>query len=222
MMVRLTPAIAVLVALASGCGFAGSGGRPEGVRFVTGNVDVADQDLVGRFNAGLQVAAVAIGDEPSDVKVFASAVFDPSRTESARFNALVDDEKSFVLVLQVPSASAGGPGALLAVLRFDDGRGAGTLLPAGGGDIDLGTLTVERAAAAIDSTLVVSDAQNPLAQIDTDADGSADLSDTDDDGDDVPDAMDPDVGGDGVDDVGQTLDALPDEDDDGTPDLLEG
>jgi hypothetical protein len=200
------------------------GERPEGVRFVTGTVTIPDKDILGRQVTGLQIAAVALGtpEDPDRFDIYPSAVFDASRIENARFRALVDEERTFFVVLQVPSASAGGPGKLLAVMRFEDGRGLGTLLPPGSQDIELSTLSVRVGATAAESTLVVGDGSNPLAQIDTDGDGVADLSDDDDDGDGIPDAVDTDVGGDGVEDAKQVLAALPDGDGDGIPDLFGG
>lgn len=225
-MSTVSSVVAVLVVLTTcaACDFPSGGQRPEGLRFVTGSVATPDEDILGRQVTGLQIAAVAIGsvDEPARVDVFPSSVFDASRIENARFTAKVDADRSFVLILQVPSPSTGGAGQMLAVLRFDDGRGQATLLPPGAGDIELGVLDVVPGASAAESSLVVSDASNPLAQVDTDVDGTSDLSDDDDDGDGSPDASDTDVGGDGVDDAKQVLPALPDSDSDGVPDLLEG
>lgn len=209
-------ALLVLAALSVGCVRPANGGeRPDGFRFLTGSVQIPDEDLLGRQVTGLQVAAIAIGD---GVDVFPSAVFDGSRIETSRFAALVAHDRAFVAVLQVPSATTSGPGTLVAVLRFNSGNGETTLVPPGDEDIELGTLTIDVAS----KTLVVSDAHNPAAQVDTDDDGSVDVLDPDDDGDDTPDISDPDANGDGVDDATQLLTSLPDEDSDGTPDLLEG
>lgn len=219
----------VLCGLGAGCVRPENGGeRPDGFRFVTGVVDVGEDDILGRQVTGLQVAGIAIGtaDDPADVDVFPSDVFDGSRIETSRFAALVDISRSFVTVLQVPSATTNAPGALVAVLRFNSGSGDTTLLPPGEDDVELGTLTVDVGAAPATTSLVVSDAHNPAAQVDTDEDGSVDVNDPDDDGDDTPDVSDPDAGGDLVDDALQVLSSLPDEDGtddgDGTPDLLEG
>ena len=157
------------------------------------------------------------------IAVFGSSVFDASRSSSAAFVAPVDGARSFVLVLQVPSASGRGPGSLLGLLTFLNGAGEGTLIPPSEHDIDLGAVTVipgEPRPAG--NRLKAGDANNPLAQIDTDDDGTVDLADTDDDEDGTPDATDTDTGDDGVEDAAQTLDALPDEDGDGVPDLLAG
>jgi hypothetical protein len=218
---------ALTLALASsGCArpSGAAGDRPAGFRLVTGVMQVPEEDVLGRQTTGLQVAAIAIGtaDDPFAVDVFPSEVFDGSRIENSRFTVPVDGERSFVLVLQVPSASTVGPGALVAILRFATGTGESTLVPPGLDDIDLATLTVSLGDTTATTTLIVGDAHNPMAQIDTDADGALDLSDPDDDSDDNPDATDPDVGGDGVDDAAQLLSALPDDDGDGVPDLLEG
>lgn len=222
-LVRLLVLLLVLVPVGA-CDFPAGGQRPEGIRFITGAVAIPDEDILGRQVTGLQTAAVAVGtaEDPARVDVFPSAVFDASRVENARFTVKVADDRSFVLVLQVPSASTSGPGAMLAVLRFDDGNGQGTLLPLGAADIELGVLDVAPGPTASESSLLVGDASNPLAQVDTDADGTSDLSDADDDGDGTPDAADTDVAGDGVDDAKQVLPALPDDDADGVPDLLQG
>jgi hypothetical protein len=208
-------ALALLTVVAVGCVRPANGGeRPEGFRFVTGSVQVPDEDILGRQTTGLQVAAIAIGDE---IDVFPSDVFDGSRIETSRFAALVAQDRSFVTVLQVPSPTTNGPGTLVAVLRFNSGNGETTLLPPGDEDIELGTLTVDVGTNAATTTLVVSDAHNPAAQIDTDDDGSVAV---------VVGIEDVDAGGDGIDDAAQVLSSLPDEDGrddgDGTPDLLEG
>ena len=213
--------------LAIGCpGFnGGAGERPEGWRLVQGTLIVPEEDLLGRQITGLQVAGLAIGtaEAPDRIDVFGSAVFDASRSTSASFVAPVDGARSFVLLLQVPSASGRGPGSFLGALSFPNGLSEATLLPPGTDDIDLGpVLVVPGATRPADNTLKVGDANNPLSQIDTDADDAVDLSDTDDDEDGTPDATDPDVGGDGVEDALQALAALPDEDADGIPDLLGG
>lgn len=202
---------------------ANGGERPDGFRFVTGSLQVPDDDILGRQTTGLQIAGIAIGsaEDAGDIEVFPSDVFDASRLETARFAALVEQARSFVVVLQVPSATANGPGSLVGVLRFSSGNGDTTLVPPGEDDIELGTLTMDLGSGAAQTTLVVSDAHNPAAQADTDDDGSVDVLDPDDDGDDIPDVSDPDVGGDGVDDAVQVLSALPDQDSDGTPDLLD-
>lgn len=221
----------VLVAFASvvsilGCNppSGGAGDWPDGFRLVTGVVQVPEEDVLGRQTTGLQVAGIAIGAETDAdaIDVFPSDVFDGSRIETSRFTTPVDGARSFVLVLQVPSASTNGPGALVGVLRFATGAGTSTLVPPGLEDIDLGTLTLELGDTPATTALVVGDASNPMAQIDTDSDGTADLTDPDDDGDDIPDLSDADAGGDGVDDDAQVLSSLPDEDGDGVPDLLEG
>lgn len=59
--------------------------------------------------------------------------------------------------------------------------------------------------------------ENPLAQLDTDDDGTADDADSDDDGDGAADDADSDDDGDGAADDGEDLD----EDSDGTPDLID-
>ncbi len=221
----LGPAM-VLIA-GTGCiGFAGSAGdRPEGFRLVQGTLVVPEEDLLGRHVTGLQIAGLAIGtaDDAERVDVFGSAVFDASRAASAAFVAPVDGARSFVVILQVPSASGRGPGSFLGVLAFESGAGEGTVVPPGEDDIDLGAVTVTTGdARPAGNRLVAGEAHNPLAQIDTDGDGSADLSDPDDDEDGAADTGDADTGNDGVDDVLQTLAALPDADADGVPDLLAG
>jgi hypothetical protein len=228
-MSALVAALLVALPVVVGCVRPENGGeRPEGFRFVTGTVQVPDDDILGRQVTGLQVAGIAIGtsEDPADVDVFPSDVFDGSRVETSRFAALVAQDRSFVTVLQVPSATTNGPGTLVAVLRFNSGNGETTLVPPGDEDIELGTLTIEIGSSPATTTLVVSDAHNPAAQIDSDDDSTVDVLDADDDGDDVADVSDPDVGGDGVDDAAQVLTSLPDEDGrddgDGTPDLLEG
>ncbi len=225
---KLAVASLALTALTACVRPANGGERPDGFRFVTGTVQVPDEDILGRQVTGLQVAGIAIGssEDAGDIQVFPSDVFDGARIETSRFAALVEQARSFVTVLQVPSATTNGPGTLVAVLRFNSGNGETTLVPPGEEDIELGTLTIEVASSAATTTLVVSDAHNPAAQIDTDDDSSVDVLDPDDDGDDTPDISDPDAGGDGVDDAVQVLTSLPDEDGrddgDGTPDLLEG
>jgi hypothetical protein len=219
--------LAVLPLLAA-CGTftGGQGDRPQGFRLVTGTLLIPEEDLLGRQVTGLQIAAIAIGkpDAPGVVDVFPSAIFDPSRVENAAFVAPVDGERSFVLILQVPSQSGRGPGAFLGVLEFADGRGGTTtLVPKGLDDIDLGAVSVKSGPdAPADNVLEVGDANNPLGQIDTDDDGAPDLSDDDDDGDETPDASDLDLGGDGVEDASQILRSLPDSDQDGIPDVLAG
>lgn len=223
-----TIAIAIALAACAACAppSGAAGDRPEGFRLITGVVQVPEEDVLGRQTTGLQVAAIAIGtaEAPDAIRVFPSAVFDGSRIETSRFTTPVDGTRSFVLVLQVPSPSTNGPGALVAVLRFaaGDAGSESTLMPAGLGDVDLGTLALELGGSAATTTLRVGEAHNPLTQLDSDGDGALDLSDADDDGDGSPDAADLDVGGDGVDDAGQLLSSLPDEDGDGIPDLLEG
>lgn len=218
-------AASLMMALAVvGCDFP-SGERPKGLRFVTGSLVIPDEDITGRQNTGLQMAAIAIGtaDDADDVDAATSAVFDGSRVENTRFSVPVAEARSFVLVLQVPSAAAGGFGSLVATLSFDDGRGSTTtLLPPGSADIELGALTVGDAASAATRALRAGEAAQPLAQVDTDGDGQSDLGDDDDDDDGVLDQADPDVGGDGVDDANQVLEALTDEDANGIPDVLEG
>lgn len=216
--------VVLALVVASGCDFAADGERPAGVRFFTGSVTFPDEDILGRIVTGVQIAAVAIGSEaePTRVDVFPSPVFDGSRRANARFTAQVPQDRSVVLILQVPGGTAGGPGSLVATLRFSDGRGIASLVPPGTGDVALGALGVEPGARAADAVLVVGDAANPLGQLDTDADGIADLSDDDDDADGTSDGADLDVAGDGVDDAKQVLPALPDGDGDGTPDLFEG
>lgn len=213
-----------LVMLSAACDFP-SGQRPEGVRFVTGALVPPDEDLAGRQNTGLQMAAVAIGtaEDVNDVDIATSEVFDSSRLESARFSLSVNDDSSFVLVLQVPGAARGGFGALLGQLRFDDGRGgASTLLPPGGDDVELGSLRVLEPAAGSVRRMEAGEASNPLGQVDTDEDGLTDLSDDDDDGDGTLDTADDDVGGDGVPDALQLIEALPDGNRDGVPDVFGG
>lgn len=217
----------VLVALAAGCiGFTGGAGdRPEGFRLVQGTLAVPEEDLLGRQITGLQIAGLAIGtaDDVEDIDVFGSAVFDASRAASAAFVAPVDGARSFVVILQVPSASSRGPGSFLGVLTFATGAGDATLVPPGVDDIDLGTVSVVTGDTRPGGNrLNAGEANNPLAQIDSDDDGSADLSDTDDDDDGTVDASDTDTGNDGVDDAAQTLGALADEDADGVPDVLAG
>ena len=212
---------------ALGCpGFEGGAGqRPEGFRLVQGTLVVPEEDLLGRQVTGLQVAALALGraDDPEAIDVFGSAVFDASRAAAAAFVAPVDGARSFVVLLQVPSASGRGPGSFLGALTFSNGAGEGTLLPPGLDDIDLGPVSVVPGTARpADNVLKVGDANNPLSQLDTDDDGTADLFDTDDDEDGTPDLADADNGDDGVDDAAQTLAALPDENGDGVPDLLSG
>lgn len=220
--------LAIAVApCALGClGFqGGAGDRPEGYRLVQGTLIVPEDDLLGRQVTGLQIAGLAIGtgDDPDDIDVFGSAVFDASRAASAAFVAPVDGQRSFVVILQVPSASGRGPGSFLGALHFANGGADATLVPPGEDDIDLGAVTViPGATRPAGNLLKAGDANNPLSQIDTDADGTVDLSDPDDDEDGAPDASDGDTGNDGVEDVAQTLAALPDEDDDGVPDLLSG
>ena len=184
---------------------------------------VPQQANLGQQVTGLQMAAIAVGTQVDATRVdaFTSDVFDASRAETATFTAPVDGKRSFVLILQVPSASTTAPGAFVAALKFNDGRGDTTLLPPGTDDIDLATVELVQGARPADDALVVGDANNPLAQIDTDGDGSPDLSDDDDDGDGAVDATDPDVGGDGVDDAKQVLAALIDSDGDGIPDVLD-
>lgn len=212
--------------LALGClGFdGGAGDRPEGWRLVQGTLIVPEDDLLGRQITGLQMAGLAIGTQeaPDQVDVYGSPVFDASRAASAAFVAPVDGQRSFVLLLQVPSASGRGPGSFLGLLTFQNGAGDATLVPPGTDDIDLGPVTVIAGTnRPADNLLKAGDANNPLSQIDTDGDGTVDLADTDDDEDGAPDASDPDNGNDGVDDALQALSALPDEDGDGIADLLE-
>lgn len=226
-MTRGLPLALFLSAGGLGClGFEGGAGqRPEGYRLVQGTLVVPEEDLLGRQVTGLQVAGLAVGtaDDPGGVDVYGSAVFDASRAASAAFVAPVDGARSFVLILQVPSASGRGPGSFLGLLNFPTGAGEGSLIPPGEDDIDLGAVTVipgaERPAG---NRLKVGDANNPLGQIDSDDDGATDLADSDDDEDGTPDASDTDNGDDGVADLDQLLSALPDEDGDGIPDLLGG
>ncbi len=215
-------AVLVLLVLLveGGCGGIthGAGDRPPGFRLVSGTLQIPDASSLGRQTTGLQIAGIAVGT-PADTKrvdAFPSPVIDVSHVQTARLSAPVDGKRSFVVVLQVPSASARGPGALVATLEFD----GETLLPPGLDDIELGVVHVEGTSPA-DAKLVVGDANDPLAQIDTDGDGTPDKADDDDDGDGVPDASDTDAGGDGVDDALQLLSAIPDEDGDGVPDLLQ-
>ncbi|MBI1947962.1 MAG: hypothetical protein HYS27_19890 [Deltaproteobacteria bacterium] len=225
----LLPVLALVSALLPGLGClgfqGGAGDRPEGFRLVQGTLVVPEEDLLGRQVTGLQIAGIAIvsAEDPVDVGVFGSSVFDASRADAAAFVAPVDGARSFVLVLQVPSASGRGPGSFLGLLSFLTGGAEGSLIPPSEDDIDLGPVTVisgdDRPAG---NRLKVGDANNPLAQIDTDDDGTMDLADPDDDEDGTPDASDTDTGDDGVDDAAQTLAALPDEDGDGVPDLLAG
>ena len=215
----------VLVCLVGGCPalIGGQGDRPEGFRLVDGKLQAPEEDLLGRQVTGMQIAGLAL-DGAGGVDVFPSAVFDPAgdRAQSS-FLAPVHGERSFVVVLQVPSASTRGPGAFLGVLRFEDGLGGETtLIPPGLDDIQLGTLTVTRGTRVPgDNLLVAGSANNPLAQVDTDDDGTVDALDSDDDDDGTDDGSDSDRGGDGVEDALQILAALPDTDTDGVPDLLE-
>ncbi|MCC7073457.1 MAG: hypothetical protein IT383_19250 [Deltaproteobacteria bacterium] len=220
-------ALLVCAAASAGCiGFhGGAGDRPEGFRLVQGTLVVPEEDLLGRQVTGLQMAGIAIGtaDDTARIDVFGSDVFDASRAATAAFVAPVDGARSFVVILQVPSPSSRGPGSLLGVLTFANGAGDTTLIPPGEDDIDLGAVSVVTGdARPADNRLKAGEANNPLAQIDSDDDGSADLSDPDDDGDDTPDDSDTDTGNDGVDDAAQALAALADEDADGVPDLLSG
>lgn len=225
----LTLVLGSCLALATtpGClGFEGGAGeRPEGYRLVQGTLVVPEEDLLGRQVTGLQIAGIAIGtaDDAAAIDVFGSAVFDASRTAAAAFVAPIDGARSFVLILQVPSPSGRGPGSFLGLLTFLDGGAERTVIPPSEHDLDLAAVTVipgdHRPAG---NRLKAGDANNPLAQIDTDDDGTVDLSDTDDDEDGTPDTADTDTGDDGVDDAQQSLAALPDEDGDGVPDLLAG
>jgi hypothetical protein len=214
-------ALCVLSALCGGCVFGGgSGERPEGFRLVEGRLQVPDEDLLGRQVTGLQMAALHVNGE-GGVVPFVSDVFDPaaSRREAA-FVVAVDGAVDFVLVLQVPSASARGIGDFLGQLRFDNGR---SLLPKGEEDIDTGVLNVATGGRVpADTVLSGSSGDSPTAQVDSDGDGQKDSTDTDDDNDDVADGADTDVAGDGVDDATQVLEAFEDEDGDGVADVLAG
>ena len=216
-------ALACVIAVGvGGCGgfTGGAGDRPEGFRLVEGRLLVPDEDLLGRQVTGLQIAGLFL-DADGGVEPFVSGVFDPAAVRGeAAFVAPVRGDVDVVFVLQVPSSSARGIGSFVAQYRFDGGK---SLVPRGEGDVDLGSLTVQKGARTPADTVLTGGAGNsPLAQLDTDGDGVNDANDGDDDDDGAPDASDPDVAGDGVDDALQLLEALPDDDGDGVADLLQG
>lgn len=214
-------------ALSAGCAdfVGGTGERPEGFRLVQGTLLVPEEDLLGRQVTGLQIAGLAIGtaDDPAEIDLYGSDVFDASRSSGAPFVAPVHGRRTFFLILQVPSASGRGAGSFLGLLTFAGITAEASLIPPGEGDIDLGPVTVVPGEVRpAGNRLKVGDAHHPLSQIDTDSDATADLADPDDDDDSTPDATDDDNGNDGVPDLQQTLDALVDGDGDGVPDLLAG
>lgn len=203
-----------------------NGAVPDGHRLLSGRLSLGDGSLLGRQVAGLQVAAVAVvqGEEGLGPAVSVSDVFDPAKGGASSFAIAVPVDRAFSLVLQVPRSSGRGPGTFLGAFRFDSGFGPETsLIPAGEGAIDVGTLSVDDSdpGTTADNRLVGAASENPLAQSHSDPDEVNDLLDDDDDNDGVTDAVDPDVAGDGVDDVLQGLEALPDEDGSGVPDAFE-
>jgi hypothetical protein len=143
---------------------------------------------------------------------------------------------SLNLLLQVPGSSEGSvPGLLVAAVSFPSGSdgNAATLVPRQPDDLcgsktnnlDLGRVVLElQAKGALSSGTIIlgkGNARNPLSLVDTDGDGTDDLQDTDDDDDGTIDPADDDAEGDGIQDAAESLGALPDQNEDGVPDLFQ-
>ncbi|MBN2358885.1 MAG: hypothetical protein JXR83_05485 [Deltaproteobacteria bacterium] len=200
-----------------GCdGLGHAGQRPSGTRQVTLTVPVELVSSLGGHVTAVQLAA-AVVDGSAGFTLHTSPAVDPAIQTS--LIGYFPAAESLVLVVQSGgSGGAGTLGALLAQVRFADGRGGqSTLVPRGGDDLALGRPLYEGTSAA-DGWLTVDDGHNPLAAIDSDGDGTSDLGDDDDDGDGVPDCDDQDLDGDGRIDLQQSL---LDGDGDGIPDIYE-
>lgn len=229
-MMGVMSAMSVTGVLGAGCQNFGENGTREGFRTIQGTLILPDDGILGRQVTGLQIAAVTVENNANNngqktPVFFTSNVFNPaSRNESSVFAVEIPTAAAVNLVLQVPSASLNGPGDYLGVLRFDDGQQLTTLLPAGGGNIQLGSVRADEGNpnTASDNVLSIDVSGNPLGQMDSNQDGTSDLLDDDDDGDGTADTVDADVAGDGVDDVAQILQALPDIDVNGIPDVWRG
>lgn len=202
---------------------------PEGYRLVNGRVTIGDDGILGRQLTGLQIAAVSVVDGAHAVEV--SDIFNAekggaSNNAAASFSLVVPVDRAFSLVLQVPRSSGRGPGEWIAAYAFAtdaDGGEMTSLVPAGEGRVQLGTLEALDGdpSTVSDNTLGGNAAKNPLEQIDSDGDGVVDFNDDDDDDDGTADLNDEDVAGDGTNDAEQLLSALPDSDGNGVPDVLE-
>lgn len=202
---------------------------PKDYRLVSGRVTIGDDGILGRQLTGLQMAAISVVDGAHAVAV--SDIFDAekggaSNNAAASFSLVVPVDRAFSLVLQVPRSSGRGPGEWIAVYSFPTGEDTTTLtalVPAGDRPVQLGTLEARDGdpSTVADNSLGGALAKNPLEQVDSDGDGVVDLVDDDDDEDGTLDELDEDVAGDGILDVEQTLSALPDEDGNGVPDVLE-
>ena len=222
--------VGALSVLGVGCdGLGGSAGdKPEGTRLIEGRLQIPDDDdIVGRQVAGLQMVALHVTAD-GGVIPFTSAVFDPAgqRLEAA-FVINADGDVDVVLALQVPSGSRRGVGGFVGLYTFGSGgaegdRGiAGTLVPAGTDDVDLGTLTFTKGPRTPADTIMRGSAgTSPQSQTDSDGDGLTNDVDDDDDDDGIPDNVDDDIAGDGIPDATQILSALADDDGDGVPDVM--
>lgn len=217
--------------LAFGCAGSPSGGIPRGMRLVTGEIRVADGDLVPNrqplqlvalFLAADCTKAVRVGAAPGGAATCAyfGDPFDPAG-EPARLVAPCDVTVN-ILVQRLGQSGGQAPGDSLGLLTFPTGVTADetTSLLAREAScrdtpklatnfIDLGEVTVSSSAHEAGPPAVLvggpSGGENPLATVDTDGDASANAADADDDNDGTPDSADDDRDGDGVTDAAQSF-----------------
>jgi hypothetical protein len=174
---------------------------PPGQRLVIGELLIPrEDDFGGAANQGMTLAALS-GDPLNEVNVLHVGVpFNPSQTnavggEKVQFQLLLPSDKSAVLFFQTTPASGSGNrfGRYLASLSFaTDATGdtQSAILPAGEAIVDLGLVRIEANNIATNQDNIALPEENPLAQVDSDNDGTPDLNDNDDDGDGIPDVED--------------------------------
>lgn len=229
----------VTLTLLAACGGFETSAPVAGVRLITGQLEPPDPALFTRGQVALQLAAAELDarEEPALVSLVLGAAFNPSAQsgDPTRFRLAVPADRSFVLFFQVPVDNGVRLGRLAARVRFPRGA-SGDLTDLVGGrgsdtglstDLDLGVVKIAASGTSetgVSYVAVLGEDRsiNPLAQNDVDGDGVPDVDDADDDDDLIPDEGDTDANGDDIPDEAQTLDALPDDDADLTPDLFEG
>lgn len=233
------------------CGaFEGAGGEVgEGLRRVSGALLPPDPATFSRRPVALELVGAALdARSPDPLVVFVSG--DPispaaNGEQPVPFRLALPEAQSFVLFFQVPVGGANGIGHLVAPIRFArsasgpftdvlPGRAEGALVPLG--DVELGVVEITVASGpGSDKVCEESDgcprthqvivgeggSKNPLQTNDADGDGTPDYDDSDDDDDLIPDDADEDGDGDLVPDTAETLDALADDDGNGTPDRFQ-
>jgi hypothetical protein len=187
---------------------------PDGQRLIIGELlTPREGDFGGAENQGMTLAAL-VGDPGTDPEALHVGVpFNPAQTSAVggdrvSFQLLLPSDKDAVLFFQTtPAAGAGDRfGVFLASLSFATdatGESQSARIPAGEETIDLGLVRIDALNEATNQDNLALPEENPLAQVDSDNDGTDNAADIDDDNDgliDLEDDFDDNINNDGLSD----------------------